>query len=184
MNEVKISKFLSLVLRHKPEEIGLSLDANGWASVDDLIKKCTTYGKEFTREELNQVVANNDKKRFAFSEDRKKIRASQGHSIEVDLKYEAKTPPDVLFHGTATRFLNSIYNQGLKKMQRNHVHLSKDNETAMKVGSRHGKVIVLIIDAKQMCEDKHKFFLSDNEVWLTEEVPVNYIKGWMQDTQT
>ena len=175
MNEVKISKFLSFVLRHNPKEIGLTLDANGWASVDELIKKCTAHGKEFTREELNLVVANNDKKRFAFSENNKKIRASQGHSIEVDLKYEPKTPPDTLYHGTATRFLDSIMREGLKKMQRNHVHLSKDKETAIKVGSRHGKVIVLRIDSKRMFEDGHKFFLSDNEVWLIEEVPTKYL---------
>ena len=173
--EVKISKFLSLVLRHKPEEIGLTLDEAGWVPVAELMAASRNKGLEFSLEELRRVVANNDKKRFSFSEDGLLIRSSQGHSVEVELGYEPATPPETLFHGTAERFLDSIKEQGLIKGSRRHVHLSADEETASKVGRRHGKPVVLRVGAGQMQRDGFVFYLSTNGVWLTEHVPVPYL---------
>lgn len=172
---VRISKFLSLVLRHQPEKIGLRLDKSGWASVDRLIEAARENGIEFTLEELQYVVANNDKKRFAFSPDGLLIRASQGHSIEIELGYEPVEPPEVLYHGTAESFLTSIRERGLIKGKRHHVHLSADVETAMKVGRRHGKPIALRVEARQMRREGLVFYLSENGVWLTEHVPVQYL---------
>jgi putative RNA 2'-phosphotransferase len=172
----KTSKFLSLVLRHKPEEIGLVLDANGWAEVDELIRLVNQHGKPLTRELLERVVVENDKKRFAFSEDGARIRASQGHSVEVDLALTPMAPPDILFHGTATRFLDSIRATGLHSANRQHVHLSADRETATKVGQRHGKPAILLIRAGAMHAASFEFYLSANDVWLTEKVPVTYIE--------
>lgn len=174
-NIVKISKFLSLVLRHEPEKIGLSLDAAGWVAVDELLAACRSHGTAISREQLNEVVASNDKKRFSFSEDGCLIRANQGHSIEVELGYEPATPPVTLFHGTAERFLASIKEQGLLKGSRHHVHLSADIETATKVGQRHGKPVVLHVDAAKMQQDGFIFYFSTNGVWLTEHVPVSYL---------
>lgn len=174
-NIVKISKFLSLVLRHEPEKIGLSLDAAGWVSVDELLAACRQHGKAITFEQLQDVVANNDKQRFSFSADGNLIRANQGHSVEVELGYESATPPATLFHGTAERFLASIKEQGLLKGERHHVHLSADIETATKVGQRHGKPVVLRVDAGKMQQDGFIFYLSTNGVWLTEHVPVPYL---------
>jgi putative RNA 2'-phosphotransferase len=170
------SKFLSLVLRHKPEEIGLVLDANSWADVDELIRLVNQHGKSLTRELLHRVVAENDKKRFAFSEDGLRIRASQGHSVEVDLALTPAIPPDVLFHGTAARFLDSIRATGLHSASRQHVHLSRDVETATKVGQRHGKPAILTVHAGAMHEAGHQFYLSANGVWLTDQVPVEFIE--------
>jgi putative RNA 2'-phosphotransferase len=167
------SKFLSLVLRHKPEEIGLVLDENGWASVDELIEKINAKGNKIDIDLLNEIVETNDKKRFAFNDDKTKIRASQGHSIEIDL--QPSLPPDVLYHGTASRFVESILKEGLTKQQRQHVHLSEKLETATAVGARHGKPTILIIDAKQMHEDGFLFYKSENNVWLTDCVGVKYI---------
>lgn len=172
---VKLSKFLSLVLRHKPEEIGLALDENGWTEVDDLIRLATARGSRLTRSLLEQVVAENDKKRFAFSEDGQRIRANQGHSIEVDLALVPSEPPELLYHGTASRFIESIRGQGLHSGNRQHVHLSLDIPTATKVGQRHGKPVVLVIRAKEMLAAGHRFYLSANGVWLTECVPVEFI---------
>ena len=172
---VQISKFLSLVLRHQPEKIGLRLSQSGWASVGELIEASRQRGIEFTLEELQNVVASNDKKRFSLSEDGLSIRANQGHSIEVELGYAPKAPPDVLFHGTAERFLTSIEQQGLIKGKRHHVHLSADVETATKVGRRHGKPVVLKVEAGKMCQDGFVFCLSANKVWLTERVPIQYL---------
>ena len=172
---VKISKFLSLVLRHKPEEIGLKLDDAGWVSIAELMAACRDNGFEFSLEELHGVVANNDKKRFSFSEDGLSIRANQGHSVEVELGYEPAAPPETLFHGTAERFLDSIRKQGLMKGQRHHVHLSADTETARNVGQRHGKAVVLQVSAGQMQRDGFVFYISTNGVWLTEHVPVPYL---------
>lgn len=171
----KISKFLSLILRHKPETIGLNLDENGWADVEELLGKSTTSGHSFSREELDEVVALNDKQRFAFNDTRTRIRASQGHSIEVELELKPAPPPEFLYHGTVDRFLESIRAQGLRKMNRNHVHLSADWETATKVGSRRGEAIVLTIRSGEMSRDGMTFFISENGVWLTDEVPVKYI---------
>jgi putative RNA 2'-phosphotransferase len=172
---VKISKFLSLVLRHQPEKIGLSLDESGWASVERLIEASRKHRVEITLEELHNVVANDDKKRFSLSEDGLLIRANQGHSIEVELGYDPITPPEILYHGTAERFLNSIKQQGLVKGKRHHVHMSADTDTAMKVGQRHGKPVILTVKAGSMEQDGFVFYLSANGVWLTEHVPVQYL---------
>ncbi len=171
-NNKEISRFLSLVLRHKPEKIDLVLDGNGWASVTELLSKLKPT---ITMEILKEIVESNDKKRFAFNEDKSKIRASQGHSIKIDLALESVEPPEVLYHGTAKRFLDSIKKSGLQKQSRTHVHLSGNHDTAINVGKRHGKPIVLKIDTKKMSIDGHKFYISENEVWLTDNVPVEYI---------
>jgi putative RNA 2'-phosphotransferase len=179
MNEkqrTRTSKFLSLVLRHEPQRIGLQLDPAGWVDVDVLLAACRNHGTLIEREELDEVVATSEKKRFAFSDDCRRIRASQGHSIEVSLGYTPKTPPPRLFHGTATRFLDSIRAEGLTKRERHHVHLSADAETAHRVGQRHGKPAVLIVMADAMHAVGHAFFLSENGVWLTDEVPANFIE--------
>jgi putative RNA 2'-phosphotransferase len=172
---VKISKFLSLVLRHKPEEIGIQLDAAGWVPVAEFLRACQAHGFSIKREELEEVVRTNDKQRFAFSEDGLMIRASQGHSVEVKLDYQPLMPPEILYHGTATRFLDSIKEQGLIKGKRHHVHLSGDEATAIKVGARHGKAVVLVIQSLQMHKDGFIFYQSENGVWLTEKVPANYL---------
>jgi putative RNA 2'-phosphotransferase len=174
-NLVKTSKFLSLVLRHKPEAIGLGLDANGWADVEELIRLANQQGTRLTRPLLEQVVKENDKQRFAFSADGQRIRANQGHSIKVDLALAPATPPAQLYHGTATRFLDSIWATGLHSSNRQHVHLSSDLTTATKVGARHGQPVVLVVQAAAMVAAGHEFYLSDNGVWLTEKVPVEFI---------
>ena len=178
---VEISKFLSLVLRHNPDLIGLRLDSNGWADVDDLIARTNamrqSHGKpSIDKAKLDEVVRNNDKKRFAYSANGWKIRASQGHSIEVDLKLSPKTPPEFLYHGTARKNLHAVSIGGLKKMNRNHVHLSDNMATATQVGQRYGYPTVLRIKALEMSKDGHDFFLSDNNVWLTDSVPTKYIE--------
>lgn len=173
-----ISKFLSLVLRHKPEVIGLELDSGGWANVDELLEKCQTArrAKNITLAELEEVVATNNKSRFAFSANGKQIRASQGHSLAVDLGYEPVEPPKMLWHGTATRFLDSINEKGLLKMNRQHVHLSAEFATAYDVGRRHGKPVIFRVLADAMYADGYSFFLSANGVWLTDHVPVRYLE--------
>ena len=173
---VHLSKFLSLVLRHEPERIGIALDANGWVAVDDLLAAAARTGKPISREQLDLVVATNDKKRFAFSPDGARIRASQGHSVEVDLGLPPVVPPERLFHGTATRFLETIRAEGLRPQSRQHVHLSPDKETAVKVGQRHGKPVVLVVLAGAMHRDGNVFYRSDNRVWLTEAVPARYLE--------
>lgn len=170
-----ISKLLSLVLRHKPETIGLQLDKNGWADVQDLVQKINESGTAADAATIHLVVETNDKKRFAFNEDKTKIRASQGHSIEVELNLKPMLPPDVLYHGTTERFLENILRTGLTKQQRQHVHLSEQLTTARAVGSRHGKPVVLNINAKAMTVAGFLFYLSDNGVWLVDSVPVEYI---------
>ncbi|HEX5083444.1 MAG TPA: RNA 2'-phosphotransferase [Blastocatellia bacterium] len=172
---VRISKFLSLILRHQPEKIGLRLSESGWTPVEELIEASRRHGVEFTLEELQNVVASNDKKRFSLSEDGLRIRANQGHSIEVDLGYAPNIPPEILYHGTAERFLASIKQQGLVKGKRHHVHLSADADVAMKVGLRHGRPVVLRIEAGRMHRDGLFFYLSANGVWLTDSVPVQYL---------
>ncbi|MCC6370385.1 MAG: RNA 2'-phosphotransferase [Bacteroidia bacterium] len=170
------SRFLSLVLRHKPETIGLSMDANGWVNVDELIEKCNQNNFPLDFSLLEEIVETNDKNRFSFSEDLLKIRANQGHSVEIDLALAPKEAPALLYHGTVEKFLESINQQGLKKMERQHVHLSKDLQTAQKVGSRRGKPVILKINAQQMQADGYVFYQSDNGVWLCEEVPAKYIE--------
>lgn len=166
------SKFLSYVLRHKPDAIGLTLDAEGWANIDELIAKSD---KPLTHDLIREIVKTNAKHRFILSEDGTKIRANQGHSIKIDLGLQPQTPPPHLYHGTATRFWDTIQTQGLKPMNRNHVHLSADTQTAHSVGSRHGKPIILVIDAEKMRADGHDFFQSENGVWLTKAVAPKYI---------
>ena len=178
MNEkekYRISKFLSLVLRHKPDEIGLHLDEHGWADVSELITKAALRGRIFATQDLEEIVATNDKQRFAFNSDRSRIRANQGHSIDVELQLEATTPPEQLFHGTVERFLPAIRAKGLLKMNRHHVHMSRDKVTAEKVGDRRGTAIILTIRSGDMYKDGFVFYLSTNGVWLTDHVPAKYI---------
>lgn len=171
-----ISKFLSLILRHSPQTIGLKLDENGWVNVEELIEKCSKNRKSLNAALLDYVVENNDKKRFAFNEDKTKIRASQGHSISVELNLNEAEPLDFLYHGTVAKSLESIKKEGLKKMNRQHVHLSKEKETAIKVGSRRGIPQILTIRSGEMFKDGFKFYLSENNVWLTDNVPAKYIQ--------
>jgi putative RNA 2'-phosphotransferase len=170
-----ISRFLSYVLRHRPDEIGLVLDSAGWAEIDALLAASGAHGTAVSRDELDYVVAHNDKKRFAVSEDGRRIRASQGHSTRVELGYEPRTPPEVLYHGTATRYLEGIRKRGLVKGARHHVHLSSDEATARSVGRRHGRVVVLGVRAAEMARAGFAFYLSANGVWLTEAVPYEYV---------
>jgi len=167
---VKYSKFLSLVLRHDPSAAGLVLDDSGWADVDALLAACARRGLPRDVVTLREVVETNDKRRFALSADGKRIRARQGHSLEVDLGLRPQQPPDVLYHGTAHRFLQSILTSGIQPRQRQYVHLSKDVKTAVEVGRRHGRPVVLAVDARGMSDAGHDFFLSENGVWLTREV--------------
>ncbi|MEP3889045.1 MAG: RNA 2'-phosphotransferase [Hellea sp.] len=173
--DVRISKLLSYVLRHKPESIGLTLDAQGWANIDELVSKSSKV--RMTREDISRVVRGNDKQRFIISDDGNLIRANQGHSIKVDLGLKPVSPPDSLFHGTATRFWPSIQVEGLKKMNRQHVHLSEDEETAAKVGVRHGKLQILTVDCRAMVAAGHIFYVSENGVWLTETVPPQFLSA-------
>ena len=176
MNNFKtISKFLSLILRHQPETVGIELDEAGWVDVQVLITAVNKAGKKLDEDLLREVVESNDKQRFAYSSDGLRIRANQGHSVQVDLQLKIQTPPEILYHGTATRFVASIKEQGLIKRSRQHVHLSADKSTATKVGRRHGKVIILTVRARAMVEHGHKFYLSENKVWLTDEVPAEFI---------
>lgn len=172
----RVSKFLSLVLRHQPQKIGIELDEAGWVEVQTLLDALVSHNFPITPEELNQVVETSDKKRFAFSEDRHQIRASQGHSVQVELGYQPATPPDILYHGTVDRFLASIRKTGLIKGQRHHVHLSPDTETATKVGDRRGKAIILKINAAAMTKEGLLFYISANGVWLTDNVPPQFIQ--------
>jgi putative RNA 2'-phosphotransferase len=172
----RISKFLSLVLRHEPARAGLVLDEAGWTTVDSLLRGLAANRLAVTREELERVVATNEKQRFALSEDGQRIRASQGHSIEVRLDYAPQTPPNVLYHGTVECFWESIRRQGLLKGQRHHVHLSADQETALKVGQRRGRPILLRIRAGEMAGAGHVFYRSTNGVWLVEHVPGDFFE--------
>lgn len=175
MHAVFISKFLSLVLRHQPETIGLELDAQGWARIDALVERANAHGRALSHERIEAVVRDSDKQRFALSDDGLRIRANQGHSLLVDLALPAQAPPAVLYHGTATRFAESIRVQGLRKCNRQHVHLSSDPETALTVGSRHGDPVVLRVRAGRMHACGHAFFRAENGVWLTEAVAPEFI---------
>lgn len=175
-NQIKnYSKFLSLILRHKPETIGLKLDHQGWADTEELLAKINAAGKTIDFELLQKIVSENDKKRFAFNEDYSKLRASQGHSLQVELAYEPAKPPAILYHGTIAKSLALIQNSGIKKMQRHHVHLSPDTQTANVVATRRGKAIILSVDAERMYAQGHIFYCSENGVWLTDSVPVEFI---------
>ena len=171
----EISKLMSLVLRHQPDYINIQLDENGWANVEELIQKINAKGITVDLETLQTVVADNDKKRFVFNENKTMIRAQQGHSIDVELELKEMLPPDILYHGTGQRSIESILKEGLNKQQRHHVHLSLQIETAKAVGARHGKPVILSVDAKAMAADGFVFYLSGNNVWLVDSVPVQYI---------
>ena len=172
---VRKSKFLSLVLRHNPGKIGLTLDENGWARIDELIQCAGRNRVSLSVESIREIVESNDKKRFAISEDGSRIRANQGHSVQIDLALKPQEPPDFLYHGTATRFLDSILSTGLNSGNRQHVHLSADFETAVKVGSRHGKPVVLRVSSGDMHRAGIQFFLSENGVWLSNVVLNQYL---------
>jgi putative RNA 2'-phosphotransferase len=173
----KTSKFISMILRHRPEVIGINLDEHGWADVQELIRGVNNTDKHtMDMETLEEIVRTDEKQRYSFNEDRTLIRANQGHSIPVDVELEEKTPPDVLWHGTGEKYVSSIDRQGLIPKSRLYVHLSSDIETARNVGSRHGRTVIYAIDCSAMVRDGYRFFLSANHVWLTKEVPVRYMK--------
>jgi putative RNA 2'-phosphotransferase len=176
-NELKrASKFLSLVLRHKPETIGLTLDENGWADTKDLVQKMNANGFQLSADVLLHIVETNNKQRFSFNDARTSIRANQGHSIQVDVELKAQVPPEVLYHGTGEKNVSAILSSGLEKRSRQHVHLSNDIQTAINVGQRHGKPRVFIVSAQKMSLEGFTFYLSENNVWLTDNVPPEYLK--------
>ena len=171
------SKFLSLILRHKPETIGLTLDQHGWAIIPDLIEKAKAKNINYTLEIIEEIVAQNNKKRFTFNEDKTKIRANQGHSIDVDMQFIPIEPPEILYHGTSIKNVDSIKESGIEKRNRQYVHLIAELDTAHNVGSRHGKPIILEINSREMYEDDIEFYLSKNKVWLTHYIDPKYIKN-------
>ena len=172
--EREISKFLSLILRHKPETVGIFLDEHGWANVQELLNgmnKTTTIDMEM----LDKIVTEDEKMRYSFNSDKTMIRANQGHSIQVDVELKKETPPDILWHGTGQKYVDSIDKNGLLAKSRLYVHLSTDYDTAKKVGCRHGNPVVYLVDAGRRVKDSYEFFLSENGVWLTKHVPTEYI---------
>ena len=171
-----ISKFMSLALRHQPQHIGLELDDAGWADVEDLLARAATAGRAITRDQLNEVVATSDKRRFALSDDGTRIRANQGHSIDVDLGLVPLQPPEFLFHGTAWRFVESIMATGLERRSRHHVHLTEDIAIGEAVGRRYGKPVILRVAASRMAAQGQVFFRSANGVWLVASVPSSFIE--------
>lgn len=177
MSDRSLGRFISLILRHKPETIGISLDAHGWADVDALITGINTHSRHhLTRGRLEHLVATNDKQRYSFNEDHTKIRANQGHSLNVDVELQRIVPPDVLYHGTATQYEKQIDIEGLKPRSRLYVHLSGDIPTAIKVGRRHGTVVLYEVDCHRMQSDGYVFYRSLNGVYLTSHVPVIYLR--------
>lgn len=176
MSKNKLSVFISLVLRHKPSVIGITLDNHGWANVNELINGINNSGRKINMEILEEIVSTDDKRRYSFNEDKTLIRANQGHSIPVNVELKEATPPNILYHGTATKSLDNIKRQGIKSMSRLYVHMSKDLETAIKVGTRHGRCVVLEINTKKMFDDGIKFYISENGVWLTKYIDWKYVK--------
>lgn len=174
----RLSKFISMILRHKPEAIGITLDEHGWADVDELIKGINETGEEieFSKDTLETIVKTDKKQRYSFSQDKTLIRANQGHSIPVDVELEKKEPPKVLYHGTGVKSVKAIQEQGLLPMERLYVHLSIDVKTATNVGKRHGTPVIFQVNAEQMQKDGYDFFQSVNGVWLTKEVPAKYLE--------
>lgn len=174
----KLSRFISLILRHQPQSAGIELEYNGaWADTKKLIDGINRTGKyKIDMEILEKIVAEDDKQRYSFSEDKSKIRANQGHSVDVNMGFTEKVPPEILYHGTAERFADSILAEGLKKMTRQYVHLSADEETASKVGVRHGKLRIFKVLSGEMYRQGYKFYCSDNGVWLTNNVPANFLE--------
>lgn len=175
-NYTKLSKFLSLVLRHKPREIGITLNSMGWTNTAELIINMNKYGKNIDLRTLEIIVETDNKKRYSFNADKTMIRANQGHSVEVDLGYKSQKPPKKLYHGTGQKYVDSIYKSGIKKQNRHHVHLSIDIETAKSVGQRHGSPTIFEINTEKMLEEGFEFYESENGVWLTDEIPVKYLK--------
>ncbi len=173
---VKTSKFLSLVLRHQPDQIGIELDDAGWVAVDDLLTAIHRVGRTLSREQLETIVKHNDKQRFAFSNDGLRIRASQGHSVDMELAYDPAQPPAELYHGTPEQFLNAIRASGLKKMSRHHVHLHADRSIADAVGRRRGKPVILTIRSGKMQAAGYSFWVTPNNVWLVDAVPSEFIE--------
>ena len=174
-SDVKLGRFLSLVLRHDPHAAGITLDERGWADVNELLAGVNCTGRKIDIDTLERIVRENNKQRYAFNEDHTRIRANQGHSIPVDVELKEETPPQYLYHGTATRFLPSIHREGIRKMGRQYVHLSGDFETAMAVGKRHGIPVVITIDAEAMAREGVAFYRSENGVWLCEHVEPKYL---------
>lgn len=168
---VKTSKYLSRHLRHQPERLGLTLQPGGWVDVDELLAACAARAFPLTRSELDEAIERNDKRRFELDAGGTRIRASQGHSVDVDLELPRATPPDVLFHGTGAGSVDAILREGLRPMRRHHVHLSRDVATARRVGARHGRPVVFAVDAARMAADGRAFLVSTNGVWLTDAVP-------------
>lgn len=172
----KLSKFISLVLRHNPDAAHITVDEHGWADVEELLAGIQSTGRKIDMNILEEIVATDNKQRYSFNQDKTLIRANQGHSIAVDVELKEQEPPELLYHGTATRFLGSIEREGLKPMSRLYVHLSKDIETALKVGGRHGVPVVLKVHSGDMYRDGYKFYLSENGVWLTQKVDTKYFE--------
>ncbi len=175
MSLKETSKFISLILRHKPEAIGITLDEHGWANVDELIAGIAKT-QPIDMAMLEQIVAEDEKQRYSFNEDKTLIRANQGHSIPVDVELEEKEPPEILYHGTGAKYVSSIDEQGLMPKSRLYVHLSSDEDTAKKVGQRHGKPVIYVVKSGKMFCDGYKFYKSVNGVWLTKEVPLSYLE--------
>lgn len=172
----KLSVFISLVLRHKPDAAGITLDEHGWANVQELLDGINNTGRKIDIGVLEEIVRTDNEQRYSFNEDKKLIRANQGHSIPVDVELKEDVPPEFLYHGTAERFIKSIMEEGLKSMSRLYVHLSKDIETANKVGKRHGSPVILRVQSGKMNQDGIKFYISENGVWLTKKVDVKYLE--------
>lgn len=179
--EVTLSRFISLILRHKPEAVGITLDANGWCDIDALIEGINGAGKPMDRALLEKIVKEDNKQRYIIDHNANKIRANQGHSIAIDLELKTHQPPSTLYHGTVPRFLASILEKGLIKGQRQHVHLSDNRSTALSVGKRRGEAVILEVDAVRMFKDGYVFYRSENGVWLTDFVPSQYIKSGFHD---
>ena len=175
MSDTDTSRFISLILRHKPEVIGITLDEHGWADVSELIEGINKTRK-LDMEGLERIVAEDEKQRYSFNEDKTLIRANQGHSIPVDVELKKEEPPEILYHGTATKYEDAIDKEGLIHKSRLYVHLSGDEETARKVGIRHGKLVMYKVKSGEMHKDGYEFFLSVNGVWLTKSVPVKYLE--------
>jgi putative RNA 2'-phosphotransferase len=173
---VKISKYLARHLRHRPEQLGLTLAPDGWVPIHDLLVACGRHNFPITRAELDEVVARNNKQRYSYDPSGTLIRANQGHSVAVDLHLQPAAPPEVLYHGTGERSVEAILHEGLRKMARHHVHLSPDLATARAVGARHGPPVILAVAAVAMQRDGHTFYLSENGVWLVDHVPPAYLR--------
>lgn len=176
MNKLKLSRFISFILRHKPESVGITLDEHGWASVSELLLGINASGNEIDMKTLEEIVAEDEKQRYSFNDNKTKIRANQGHSVNVDVELKKAEPPEILFHGTGEKYVPSIKIEGLKPKSRLYVHLSSDRETAVKVGSRHGKPVVFEVNSGEMSRRGYEFFLSENGVWLTKIVPAEYLQ--------